>query len=830
MDPAIEDRVEELLTQLTLAERVQLCHGASKFSVGPIPRCGIPEWTLSDGPHGVRREISRDSWAPAEGVDDAATYLPTGTALAATWNRDLARLHGSVLGAEARERGKDVILGPGINVIRSPLCGRNFEYYAEDPYLIAELVVPAIEGIQEQDVAACVKHFACNSQELNRHGVDALIDERTLREIYLPGFEAAVVRAGVLTVMGAYNLVRGQHCCHHAYLIEQVLKGEWGFRGSVISDWDGTHDTVEAARDGLDLEMGTTVVDYDAYFLARPFRDAIESGALPAALAADKARRNLRVMAATGVLDPERRRPGARNTAEHQAAARCIAEEALVLLKNDGDLLPLTGVERLLVVGDNAVVAHHAGGNSSAVNALYEVTPLAGIRAAAPAGCAVDFLHGYPSTAGGEPIDPALLGLADAGAGVRGWTARYFDNRWWQGEPRVTRPVDQAGLDWRRGRPFPWLAPGASSVEFLAELTPPTDGRYRFVLEGVNVAGFEIDGEPVILRWEAGGSDVVSGEVDLVAGRGYHCRVYICPGADDAAHLVRLTWQPPGSAADGGDERAALVAAAADADAVVVVGGLNHQHDTEGADRDDMDLHGGQNELIAAIAASNPRTAVVIVGGSPVAMPWVDKVPAVLQAWYNGMEGGNALGAALFGAVTPSGKLPMTFPAGLADSPAHRLDDYHADVCRYAEGVFVGYRWFDAEGIAPLFPFGHGLSYTTFAYRDLAVAPGADGDDTVATVDLVLENTGARAGAEVVQLYLEPPPGALPRPPRELKGFAKVALEPGEERRVGFRLDRRACSLYDPEAGGWVAPAGRYGVAVGSSSRDLRLRDGFELR
>ena len=377
--PAIAARAEALLAEMTLEERVSRCHSGSKFAVGPLPRLGIPEWTMSDGPHGVRREIRRDSWDFAEGVDDEATYLPTGSALAATWNPELARLHGEVLGAEARERGKDVILGPGINVVRTPLCGRNFEYYSEDPCLIAELVVPAIQGIQAQGVAACAKHFACNNQELDRNGVDARIDERTLREIYLPGFEAAVRRGGVLTVMGAYNLVRGQHACHHEHLINRILKGEWGFAGAVISDWGGTYSTYQAARFGLDVEMGSGEV-WDNYHLARPFLEAIRAGHLDPALAADKARRVLRVMLASGVLDPATRPLGARNTAHHRAIARRIAQEAMVLLKNEGGVLPLRGVRRLLVVGDNATLAHHAGGFSSGVRARYEITPLAGRR------------------------------------------------------------------------------------------------------------------------------------------------------------------------------------------------------------------------------------------------------------------------------------------------------------------------------------------------------------------------------------------------------------------------------------------------------------------
>ncbi len=815
--PAVAARADAILAQMTLAEQVSRCHAGSKFAVGALPRLGLPEWTMSDGPHGVRREIKRDSWDFVEGFDDAATYLPTGSALAATWNPEMARLHGQVLGAEARARGKDIILGPGINVVRTPLCGRNFEYYSEDPYLIAELVVPAIHGIQSQGVAACVKHFACNNQELDRNGVDARIDERTLRELYLPGFEAAVVRGGVLTVMGAYNLIRGQHACHHEHLNNRILKGEWGFQGAVISDWGGTYSTYQAARFGLDVEMGTSE-NWDEYHLARPFREAIQSGNLDPALAADKARRVLRVMVATGVLDPATRPPGSRNTPEHSAIARQIAREAMVLLKNDDGVLPLRDLKKLLVVGENATIAHHAGGFSSGVRAKYEVTPLAGLQAALGDHVEITYLPGYPDASAGSDLDPAHLALADAQAGTRGWTVNYFDNPHGRGAPQATQPVEKVDLDWRSGRPYAFLQGRDCAVHYRTVFTPAVSGMYRFILHGANRAGLRVADKQVTLCWEQGGPDVVSADVELVAGQPVPLYIGFRPQDDDAGNTLRLGVIAPGAknTSAGKDE---LLAAARAADAVVFVGGLTHQDDTEGNDRRTLTLPHGQDDLIVALAAANPRLAVVLMGGSPMAMPWLDRVPAVLLTWYAGSEGGNALADLLTGSTSPSGKLPFTFPRRLQDCPAHALDDYRPGVCEYREGVFTGYRWYDAKEIEPLFCFGHGLSYTTFAYDNLKISSNTD----EVIVHCRLTNTGKISGAEVVQCYVGDDQASLPRPRQELKGFTKVHLQPGESRDVTFKLDARAFSFWDEAANGWRLEPGTFTISVGASSRDLRL-------
>jgi beta-glucosidase len=607
--------------------------------------------------------------------------MPAAIALAATWNPDLAQREGEVIGQEARKRGKDIMLGPGLNIMRTPLCGRNFEYLGEDPFLASRMAVGYIRGVQSRGVASCAKHLAVNNQEHERGTINVEVDERALREIYLPAFKAAVQEAGVWSVMGAYNRFRGQHCCENDYLLNQILKTEWGFQGLVVSDWAGTHSTRGAALSGLDLEMGTEKA-YRDFYLADAFVDGLRKGDFPMSALDDKVRRNLRVMIATHVLDE--RSPGSINTREHQAIARRVAEEAIVLLKNEGGFLPLhpDRVKTLAVIGENAVRLQAYGGDSSRIKAFYEVPPLEGILRRVGHAANVIYSEGY-----------------------------------------------------RKG--------GDSSLATRAEQ------------------------------------------------------------------------------------------AAAAADAVIYIGGLNHDpgYDSEGADRKDMKLPYGQSQLIQRIVKANPRTAVVLVGGSPMEMdPWLSQVPAVVLSWYSGMEGGNAIAGVLFGDVNPSGKLPCTFPRRLDDSPAHALHAYPGKngTVRYEEGLLVGYRWFDTRTIEPLFPFGHGLSFTTFKYSNLAlVNPATNGPAVI--VQFEIANTGRREGAETAQVYVHHPQSRLTRPLKELKGFSKVNLKPGAKQVVSIPLNRSAFAFYDPDKRAWCAEAGEYKILVGSSSRDLRLDGTFKL-
>lgn len=691
----LEDRVSDLLGRLTLDEKISLIHGDSKFTTAAVPRLGIPRRWMSDGPHGVREDVGPDTWNAAGRTDDFSTFMPVNINLAATFNPDMATEYGAVIGQEARARGKHIMLGPGMNIMRTPLNGRNFEYLGEDPFLASRMVVNYIKGAQAQGIASCAKHFAANNQEVRRMNVNVEMDERTLREIYLPAFKAAVLEGNVLTVMGAYNQFRGEHCCHNDYLLNKVLKGQWNFQGLVMSDWAGTHDTRQAVFNGLDLEMGTEK-PYDEFYLARPFREGIQKGDYPLSLLDDKVRRNLRVMFATHMFDPGP--AGSLNTPAHQAAARRIAEEGIVLLKNDRALLPLdaTKFTSIAVIGDLATRKTAAGGGSAGIKAFYEVTPLEGLVRRAGDRLNITYSQGYAPPAP-RPRTPAT-------------------------QPAENNLIDRA------------------------------------------------------------------------------------------------------------------VAAAKQADVAIVVAGLGHGRnmDEEGTDRRNMALPYNEDELIARVAAANPRTIVVIMSGGPVEMTqWLDQTPAVLQAWYPGIEGGNALARILFGDVNPSGKLPCTFPRQLDDSPAHALGAYPGEngVERYTEGLLVGYRWFDTKKIEPLFAFGHGLSYTRFEYGNLRLTPAADPKNaTVATVECDVANVGPRDGAAVLQLYIHPAKPSLPRPEKELKAFRKVVLKQGEKQTVSIPLDRSAFAYFDPDKNGWLAEQGDYTILIGDSSRDIRQQADFKLK
>ncbi|OQA24926.1 MAG: Thermostable beta-glucosidase B [Verrucomicrobia bacterium ADurb.Bin345] len=818
-EPDVENRINGLLKQMSLEEKTSLLHGNSKFNTAGIKRLGIPRLHLSDGPHGVRRETEEHSWGPVGWEDDYVTYLPTGSALASTWNPALGRLFGETLGAEARHRNKDVILGPGINIVRTPVCGRNFEYFGEDPYHVGKMAAEVVRGIQNNDVAACVKHYALNNQEWNRGWVNAIVDERTLREIYLPAFEETV-RAGALTFMGAYNRFRGQWCCENKYLVNDILKGEWGFDGVYLSDWGGVHSTRDSALNGLDLEMGTSD-NYDEFFFARPLREAVEGGEIPESVVDDKVRRILRVMARIGALDPATRKTGARNTAAHQKAVRAIADEAMVLLKNDGVLpLDIHKTLKLAVIGENADKKHADQGGSSAIRALYEITPLEGLKRRGGDMVKITYVQGYRDTgdaAAFEPIGEPYVQTVDPKAGVRCWKVEYFNNRDLHMPPVTVRYEKSVDFDWQERSPAPNVSEDNFSARMTAEIKPTASGTHHIGLTSDDGSRLKIDGKVVIDHWGDHGEEQKDARVELVAGQTYRFEVEYYDSGKGA--MLKLGWvTPDSSAADPEVVFAAALEAAREADAVLVFAGQNHRYDTEGVDRRDIRLHGRQNDLIEAVAAANPRTAVFIISGSAVEMPWIDKVPCVVQAWYAGMEVGNAAAGIVFGDVNPSGKLPITFPKRLEDVPAHSIGQYNDQDCEYREGLLVGYRHFDTRNAEPLFPFGHGLSYTKFTYGNLKVDPAT------LEVRVSVKNTGARKGKEVVQLYVHDVQSRLPRPVKELKGFEKVELAPGETKEVAFRLDERALAFYDADANRWVVEPGDFDILVGSSSRDIRLK------
>ena len=702
----MEKRIEKLIKKMTLEEKVGLLHGNSKFYVAGVERLGIPEWSLSDGPHGVRAEINRHDWAYAGWTNDSASYFPTGTAFAAAWNPELAYRRGEVLGEEARWRKKDVLLGPGVNIIRSPLCGRNFEYMSEDPYMNSVLAVAYIKGLQSRDVACSVKHFAVNNQETNRTTVDVECSERALCEIYLPAFKAAVQEGGALTVMAAYNKFRGEFCAENNYLVRKILRNEWGFDGVYVTDWGAAHSTVPSMEAGLDLEMGTLIDKYEDWYYANPLIEAVKSGKIPMSLVDEKVGDVLRVMIKTNVLDPKKRfGPGSMNTKEHQQATYDAAAEAIVLLKNQNNLLPLdfSSIKSLAVIGDNATRKHSNGGLSSEIKAVYEVTPLEALRAK--------------------------------------WGDKV-DIRFAQGYEKLSTFVEGSNN-------------GQSSGTFSSK-TQESDALLK-----------------------------------------------------EAVEVARTS------------------------DVALLVCGLNHDYDTESFDRLNMDIPYGQVELIQEVVKANPRTIVVMIAGSPLNMAAVDICsPAIVWAWFNGMEGGNALVDVLSGKVNPSGKMPFTTPVSLDQSPAHALGNFPGRDLKvnYEEDILVGYRWFDTKGLPVVYPFGYGLSYTTFNYSNLNTDKKTyDQADTIQAT-FTLTNTGDREGAEVAQLYVSDPVCSVMRPVKELKGFKKVFLKPGESRRITLDIPVSSLAFYSEAQSQFVVEPGEFILQLGASVSDIKQRISVEVK
>ena len=692
-----------------------MTHAQSKFSSPGVARLGIPEFWMTDGPHGIRPEVLWDEWDQAGWTNDSCVAFPALTCLAATWDPTVSMLYGKSIGEEARYRNKTVLLGPGVNIYRTPLNGRNFEYMGEDPYLAGRMVVPYIQGVQKNGVAACVKHYALNNQEVNRHTTNVIVDDRTLYEIYLPAFKAAVQEGNTWAIMGSYNLYKDQHVCHNQYLLNDILKGEWGFDGVVVSDWGGVHDTDQAITNGLDMEFGSwtnglsngTSNAYDNYYLAQPYLERIKSGKVGTKELDDKVRRILRLAFRTTM---DRNRPyGTMRSPEHYEAARKIGEAGIVLLQNNNDLLPidLDNTKKIAVIGENAVKMMTVGGGSSSLKVQREISPLDGIRNRVGNKAEVVYARGYVGDASGE---------------------------------------------------------------------------YNGVVSGQNLKD---DRTPEELIAEA----------------------------------VRV---------------------AGEADYVIFIGGLNksaHQ-DCEDSDRAGLGLPYDQDKVITELVKANKNLIVINISGNAVAMPWVKEVPAILQAWFLGSEAGTAIAAVLTGDVNPSGKLPFTFPAKLEDVPAHQLGEYPGNEKvgnivneKYNEGIFVGYRWTDKQKkVKPLFPFGYGLSYTTFEYgKPVADKKTMSADDTI-TFTVSVKNTGTREGQEVVQLYISDKKSSLPRPVKELKGFDKVKLAPGEEKTVSFTIAKDALSFFDDTKHEWVAEPGKFEAVIAASAADIKGVVPFELK
>ncbi|WP_228768438.1 beta-glucosidase [Shewanella sp. TC10] len=808
----VESEVERLLPQLTLEEKVSLVHAGGKFHIPAIERLNIHEMWMSDGPHGVRYEIDRNSWAPAGWTNDYSTYLPPLTAVAASWDPKMASLHGNVLGAEARHRNKDLILGPGVNLARLPLYGRNFEYMGEDPYLAATLVVPTVKAIQANDVGATVKHYALNTQELNRTGVNAKPDERTLREVYLPAFEAAVKEANVYAIMGAYNEFRGTNANQSHHLIKTILKGEWEYEGVLLTDWNVDINTYDAAMNGLDIEMGTAVESYDEYFLAAPLLEMIKAGKVPESELDDKVRRILRVQLSIGMMDKQRL-SGERNTQSHRDDARTIATNGVVLLKNDNQVLPLDAnkVKNILVLGPNADKRHGFGGGSSEVKALYEISPLDGLKAKfEQSSNKVNIQYMRPASSQFMPIPNDYL-TTRHWTGTPSWQINYYSDKQLtklSSESWIADPQFDA-----KGQP--------QNVEILANIKPMESGSHSLKVLGDGQVSLFVNDE-LLLNENAKQTTIIDKEVKLTAGETYAFKLVY-----QGDSKVTLGWETPNSLYNSESE---YLTAAKQADAVVYFGGLSHADDRESIDRPDMVLPGQQDEIINKLIKANPNTVVFMIGGSAVEMPWAEKANAIAWGWYGGMEAGHAYTDILFGDANPSGKMPITLPKKLQDTAPISLNDYNETESLYSEGVFIGYRWFEQQKIAPEFPFGHGLSYSKFTYENLTFSQSKLKGDESLTVSANITNTSKVDGAEVAQLYLYDVKSSVPRPLKELKGFDKIWLKAGETGQVNFTLNQRDLSFWDINTNDWLAESGEFKVMMGSSVEDIRLQKSFQYQ
>jgi beta-glucosidase len=804
----VERRVDSILAQLTLEEKLAMLGGVDGFFIREIPRLNLPPLKMADGPLGVR------NFGPA-------TAFAGGVALTATWNPALAELVGTELGRDARAKGVHFLLAPGVNINRAPMNGRNFEYFGEDPFLASRMAVGYIKGVQSQGVSATVKHFLGNNSEFDRHNTDSIIDERTLREIYLPAFEAAVKEAHVGSVMSSYNLTNGLHMSQNKYLLTEVLKNEWGFDGLIMSDWSGTYDGIEAANAGQDLEMPSGL-----HMNEQVLKPAIEKGKVSVATVDDKVRRILRTAVRFGWLDrdqtalaiPRYNRQGRQVTLD-------AARESITLLKNERGLLPLNNskIKSVLIIGPDAFPAVSVGGGSA------DVQPFA----------AISYLEGLANYRGKDPSNPVqvyydrgLLTYSDFASATNfttsqsnrepGLTAEYFNNLDLSGTPVITRIEEHVDYGTAARLLFPeqtfssrwtgyYAAQDSGSYDVFVQTHREIGGSYRLYVDDKlvldNWKTLTALSDYRTLRFEPGPHKIVLEQTGRGTRRAARLRMGIVRSGQFVSSYAKKL--------------------AASADVVVVAAGFDAETEAESADRT-FRLPLGQDELIQEMAAVNKNTIVVITSGGSVDMnPWLDRVPALVQAWYPGQEGGTALAEILFGDVNPSGRLPVTFERRWEDNPVH--DSYYPEVGTkrvvYKEGVFVGYRGYEHNHTKPLFPFGFGLSYTTFKYTNLSVKPVVNsGSSPRFEVSFDVKNTGTREGADVAQVYVSATQAKVPRPPKELKGFAKVSLRPGETKKVSVILDSRALSYYDVEAREWRAAPGDFNVLVGRSSELIELR------
>ena len=797
----VEKRVEDLLARMTLEEKIDQLSGVG-FDTKENKRLGIPVLSMSDGPVGVRH--------------GKATAFPSAVGIAAAWNTELTEKIAAVIAKEARSKGRNYLLGPCVNILRHPLGGRNFESYGEDPFLAARMAVAFVKGIQGQNIPASIKHFACNNQEWERHRIDVGVEERGLREIYLPAFKAAVKEADVWTVMAAYNVLRDEHCSENKHLLKDILKEEWGFRGFVVSDWGSTYSTAKAANAGLDLEM-----PFGKFFNDK-LLEAVKRGEVSEVVINDKVRRLMRVRFKAGLFDnPKTMDDSVVLREEHKQLALEAAKESIVLLKNENNVLPLNKnkIKSIAILGPNAAKARIGGGGSSKVTPFYAVSPLEGLKKAV--GNDIKIKHAFGTAIKGDihPLDPMYMTPSNRSQGEHGLWGEYFVNTELEGEPVLSRCDKQIDFNWGYDAPHPKLHRvndrNIFSIRWTGQLLPPKTGVYLLKLINNDGIRLYLDDKLLIDNWKKNRLKFNGASVELTAGKHYDLRIEYF--FDGGISIIKFGWIMPGQ-----NSIAEAAALAKDSDVAIVFAGLSDRFESEALDRNRLELP-NQDKLIKAVAKVNPNTVVVFNTGSPIVMnEWIDDVAGVVEAWYPGQEGGNAIADILLGNYNPAGKLPFSFIKKYENSPAFK--DYKDKSLKspYSEGIFVGYRYLDKHNIEPLFPFGHGLSYTQFEYSNLKIEPLKD---NTFMVNIDIQNIGKNKGAEVVQLYVKDVECSVERPEKELKGFQKVFLEPGEKQRIRIKLKEDALAFYDTQQDQWLVEPGVFEIWAGSSSKDIRLKE-----
>jgi beta-glucosidase len=818
----LEDNIEKLIKQMTLEEKVSMLAGADAWKTVSIERLGIPSITMQDGPNGLRIAVD-------EIKNRDAFCFPVGICLSSTWNEELVFKVGESIAKECQHRGIDILLGPNVNIIRSPLNGRNFETYSEDPYLTSRIGVSFINGVQSQNIGTSLKHYICNNSEFERLTISSEVRERALREIYMPGFKAAVKEAEPWTIMASYNKINGTYATEHQYLLNEVLKDEWGYKGFVVSDWGAVHSTVPVGKVGMDLEMPGP-----ANFLDKKLVDAVKKGEVSEETIDDKVRRILRIVYKTGSFESKKEYSNIiYDDPDSSKLGRQAAAEGMVLLKNENKILPLDAkkTKKIAVIGPSAPIARIQGGGSAHVTASYRVSPLEGIKnllSKKNPNLGLEFQRGCKLSNRIERMDEKLL-IPKEGGDANGLTTKFFGNLNFEGDPVETSIVSRMRLG--NGEMPRSLEIKNISYRMEGKFKAPKTGIYKFSLISVGFCRLHINGKTVDNWDEQVPSDQFGGlisaekieEIELEGGRDYDIKIEF-KSKDERFVYMGIGCEIP-------EEENSLknaVKAAANAEYALVFVGTSSELESEGFDRPHMMLPKPQIELINKVADSNPNTIVFLNTGSPIDMQgWIQKVKCVFQMWYPGQESGNAVADIIFGKVNPSGKLPETFPVKLEDNPAFINYPGENGKVYYGEDIFVGYRYYDTKKIEPLFPFGHGLSYTTFEYSNLSIKAAEMKPTDIQEISVDVKNTGDMAGKEIIQLYLHDVDSALVRPIKELKGFKKILLVPGEKKTVSFEITNKDLSYYDPVKKEWVAESGDFKILIGRSSKDIRLESSF---